>query len=74
VESDIKLFINGMYCHPLTTKSILVLVDRVCGLLVVGFIGMKTPGAMKKGFFHLIGCNHCLVGLALSLVDGISLV
>jgi hypothetical protein len=73
VESDAKLFIDGIYCHPLTTKSILVLVDRVRGLLVIRFIGMKTPGALKKRSFHLIGHNHCLAGLALSLVDGISL-
>ncbi len=71
--SDIKLFIGGVYCHPPTTKSILVLVDRVCGLLVIRFIGMKTTGALEKRYFHSIGRNHCLVGLDFSLEDGISL-
>jgi hypothetical protein len=51
VESDIELFIDGIYCHPPTTKSILVSVDRVCGLLVIRFIGMKITGALEKGLF-----------------------
>jgi hypothetical protein len=51
VESDIKLIVDGIYPHPPTTKSILVLVDRVCRLLVIGFIGMKTTGALEKGIF-----------------------
>jgi hypothetical protein len=46
-----ELFVDGIYCHPLKTKSILVSVDRGCGLLVIGFIGMKTPGALEKGLF-----------------------